>query len=219
MSGVLSDYVRDMFVDLTAEPSGWENGDALAHHVEQAVLRGSVRVEDGDAGPPSVHYRPVRWEEDLPLTRTASMVTEIIPLVLYLRHKARPGSTLIIEEPEAHMHPAMQVQLTTELARIVAAGIRVIVTVHSDWILSALANICRMSDLSDDQRSDLEAGDISLPASQVGVWEFLPSETGGTETRELRLDSDNGMYDAGYPAVAETLYDDWATIDSRLQGD
>ena len=222
LPGVLADYIEDILIDLPPEPTGWEHGEQLAHEIEQTVLKGEVRVEPTD-GAPRLFYRPDGWEKDLPLVQAsstvASMVADIVPVVLYLRHHAQPGETLIIEEPEAHMHPAMQVQFAAGLARMVAAGIRVIVTVHSDWILSALANICRMAKLAEADRSDLMGGDVTLPANQVGVWEFVPDGTNGAHTREIILDSDNGMYDAGYPRVAETLYNDWAEIHSRLQDD
>ncbi|WP_425154437.1 AAA family ATPase [Candidatus Palauibacter sp.] len=219
LSGVLQDYIEASSFGLPPAPSDWEEGNKLATQIERNLIEGSVRVEHAENGAPSVRFRPIDWDVDLPLARASSMVTEMIPVVLYLRHHVQPGSTLIIEEPEAHMHPAMQVRMTAELARIVAAGVRVIVTAHSDWILSALANICRMADLPRNERSDIEAGDVTLPAGQAGVWEFLPNGTGGTQTREIVLDSDSGMYDAGYPRVADTLYDDWATISSRLQED
>lgn len=219
LSGVLRDYLAATSIDLRVKPSNWSGGKVLAGHIEESMLGGSVRVEEAENGVPSVLFRPAAWKRDLPLARASSMINEMIPVVLYLRHHVSLGSTLIIEEPEAHMHPAMQVRLATELARIVAAGIRVIVTVHSDWILSALANICRMTALTDDQRDDLATGEVALPASQVGVWEFQPDGTNGTRTREIDLDSDTGMYDAGYPRVAEALYNDWAEIHSRLQDD
>lgn len=223
LSGVLVDYIEDILIDLSVNPTDWEAGEQLAREIEQAILKGEVRVEPTENGPPQVLFRPDGWEKDLPLVQAsstvASMVADIVPVVLYLRHHAQPGETLIIEEPEAHMHPAMQVRFAAGLARMVAAGIRVIVTVHSDWILSALANICRMAKLAEADRSDLMGGDVTLPANQVGVWEFVPDGTNGAHTREIILDSDNGMYDAGYPRVAETLYNDWAEIHSRLQDD
>ncbi|WP_419933723.1 AAA family ATPase [Candidatus Palauibacter sp.] len=219
LSGVLADYIEGILIDLPAKPTDWGEGDRLAREVEQTILGGSVRVEKPENGSPRVLFRPAGWEEDLPLARASSMVTEMIPVAVYLRHQVQAGETIIIEEPEAHMHPEMQVRLGAALAKIVAAGIRVIITVHSDWILSALANICRMAELPDEDRGDMAGGDVTLPASQIGVWELVPNERGETETREIVLDSDNGMFDAGYPRIAQALYDDWATIHSRLQED
>lgn len=217
LSGVLADYIEGLLIDLPTRPTNWGEGDRLAREVEQTILAGSVRVEEMENGSPRVRFRPAGWEEDLPLARASSMVTEMIPVALYLRYQVQAGETIIIEEPEAHMHPAMQVRLAAALAKIVEAGMRVIITVHSDWILSALANICRMSELPEEERADIAGGEVTLPASHVGVWEFVPNGSGGTETREIVLDSENGMYDAGYPRVAETLYNDWATIHDRLQ--
>ena len=61
-------------------------------------------------------YQPQGWGEDLPLMNTSSMVSELAPVVLYLRHIVQPGDVLIIEEPESHLHPAMQVEFIRQLA-------------------------------------------------------------------------------------------------------
>ena len=219
ISGILADFIRQTFVDLRSGPSDWEGGEQLAKRVEETIIHGTVRVDEPEVGPLSILYRPTGWEEDLPLNRVSSMVAEIVPLVLYLRHYVTLGSTIIIEEPEAHMHPAMQIRFAAAVARIVEAGVRVVITAHSGWVLSALANLVRLADLPKDQRRDIVGGNVTLAARDTGAWLFVPGDDGGTVTEELPLSSENGMYEAGFPAVAQALYHDWAEISSRLQED
>ncbi len=51
---------------------------------------------------------------------------------------AEPGTMLIVENPEAHLHPAAQSRLGQFLARTAAAGVQVIVETHSDHILNGI---------------------------------------------------------------------------------
>ena len=106
-------------------------------------------------GYPSFHYRPAEWKRDLPLMNTSSMVSELAPVVLYLRHVVQPGDVLIIEEPESHLHPAMQVAFTRLLAAVARSGVRVVLTTHSEWVLEALANLVRLSEVDRAQRQEI----------------------------------------------------------------
>ncbi len=215
--GAMREFLRDIFVDLPRRTTGSRVGE-LARLFEQKILRGSVQAEGpAKTASPVIAFRPEGWGRDLPLSQASSLTTQMIPLVLYLRHYATPGSTIIIEEPEAHMHPAMQVRFMTAIARIVDAGVRVLMTTHSEWILSALANIVRASELSDRRPEDLAEGAV-LHSASVGAWLFEPGDA-GSKTTEIPLDSESGMYDAGFPDVSRDLYNRWATIDSRLQED
>jgi predicted ATPase len=51
---------------------------------------------------------------------------------------AKPGQILIIDSPEAHLHPQGQSQMGCFLATIAAAGVQVIVETHSDHILNGI---------------------------------------------------------------------------------
>ena len=215
--GALREFLRDIFVDLPRRPVGSPVGEPLARLFEETILEGAVRMDVWGDASSVIAFRPTEWDRDLPLGQASSLTTQMIPLVLHLRHYATRGSTIIIEEPEAHMHPAMQVRFMTAIAQIVGAGVRVLMTTHSEWILSALANIVRASELPDRRRKGL-ASSVALEPTSVGAWLFDPGDVGST-TSEIALDSESGMYDAGFPKVSRELYDEWATIDSRLQED
>jgi len=51
---------------------------------------------------------------------------------------AKPSERLIVENPEAHLHPYAQSQLAKFLAKVSATGVQVFIESHSDHILNAL---------------------------------------------------------------------------------
>jgi predicted ATPase len=50
----------------------------------------------------------------------------------------QPGNLLIIENPEAHLHPSAQTEIGIFLAKVAAAGAQVIVETHSDHVLNGV---------------------------------------------------------------------------------
>ena len=219
LSGVLGDFLEQLIalgsVPVSSESTG---GDGLAHLLEEGLMEGSVRAERSEIDYPSFVYRPNNWRHDLPLMHSSSMVSELAPVVLYLRHVAQPGDTLIIEEPEAHLHPTAQVEFTRLLAGAVKAGIRIIVTTHSEWVLWELANLVRMSGLPPELRNGLDGADHAIDAAEVGAWLFGPdAERDGSVVREIPLDIESGTFPAGYSLTAEDLYKRWSTIDRRVR--
>ena len=96
-----------------------------------------------------------RTEEDIPLGQASSMVSELAPLVCF--YVGGDHDTLIIEEPEAHLHPGAQADMAVILARLVRAGVRVIVTTHSDWLLQEIGNLV-LEGLLEDEMINLQVG-------------------------------------------------------------
>ncbi len=214
LSGVLADFLEQLIeIDRIGRPRRNIKRD-LGSSIEDDILGGSVRIERSALiNYPHFTYRPRGWKDDLALANASSMVSELAPVVLYLRHVIEPGNVLIVEEPESHLHPAMQVEFTRQLAALVEAGVRVIVTTHSEWLVDELANIVRRSQLSTADRGD----HVALRPDQVGAWLFEPKKRPkGSVVKEILLD-DSGMYAAGYDEVASALYNDWAGITSRIE--
>ena len=61
---------------------------------------------------------------------------------------AKPGQILIIDSPEAHLHPLGQSQMGRFLAQIAAAGVQVIIETHSDHVLSGVRLAVRDQNIS-----------------------------------------------------------------------
>ena len=220
-SGVLADFLRQL-IQIDQAPRQTNevsraDGQDVSHQIERNILRGGVGIERSEfINYPSFTYRPDGWKKDLPLMYASSMVSDLVPMVLYLRHLVRPGNVLIVEEPESHLHPAMQVELTRQLAKLVQAGYRVIITTHSEWILEELANVVQRSQLPPEELSTVSVSDAALTADQVGVWLFRPkARPRGSEVVQITLD-DSGLYPSDFDDVAMALGNDSAKIFNRI---
>jgi energy-coupling factor transporter ATP-binding protein EcfA2 len=113
---------------------------AAARDFETDLVRGKVRIEViGERRrmlfAPEGHDGR-EWE----IQNMATSVAELGPLVLYLRHKYARGDALIIDEPEAHLHPENQVTLARLLVALSRVVQPLIVATHSDYLVSALSN-------------------------------------------------------------------------------
>lgn len=75
---------------------------------------------------------------------TYSLPVVLAPLI------AKKGDLLIIENPEAHLHPTAQVKIGKLLAFAAANGVQIIVESHSDHILNSLRYSYKLGILNDD---------------------------------------------------------------------
>ena len=214
LSGVATDFIRDLILYEERRTLN-ETIRVLADDLERDPLQGKIRARwPVPAGDPEFIYRPQGATEDIRLSRASSMVTELAPVVLLLRGGLEPGDTLIIDEIEAHLHPATQARLAALLARLVRADVRVVITTHSDWLLRELGNLMREGELARRTADTPENG--GLTPAEVGVWLFQEHDA-GFAVREIPFDEIEGIEPEEYETVAETLYNRSADLQNRLQ--
>ena len=82
---------------------------------------------------------------NIPLHVASSSVRGLSDLYFFLRHAAGSNQLLIIEEPESHLDTANQIRLARLLARCVRAGLKVLITTHSDYIIKEINNLVMLS--------------------------------------------------------------------------
>lgn len=219
-SGVMADFMQRLILHDEGEGSS-SKVSAVAKTLEREALAGEVLARrSSHSAYPEFVYRPRGVRQDIRLSRASSMVSELAPVVLFLRSGVDPSDTLIIEEPEAHLHPAAQTQMAVTIARLVRVGVRVVVTTHSDWMLKELGNLIRRGELTE---SSGEFGDKTPAASwlkphEVGVWLFNRQVEGiGSTVEEIPFDRVEGIEPEEYEDVEAALYNRSAELQNLLE--
>lgn len=183
----------------------------IAKALENDVLRGEIEVrKPAGIGYPQFLFRPKHAEQVLRMSQSSSMVSELAPLVLFLRGIVKPGDTLIIEEPESHLHPKAQTQIAITLARLVRTGVRVIITTHSDWLLQEIGNLIREGEL---KKQELTTGIPHwLSKEEVGAWWFHTDRP----VVEIPFDRIEGIEPRDYEDVADGLYNTFVELERQF---
>ena len=81
--------------------------------------------------------QPSGVQAEVDLTAVGVGVSQALPIALLLV-LSDPGDVIIIEQPELHLHPAMQLRMADLLLNYACAGRQVIVETHSEHIVNRL---------------------------------------------------------------------------------
>ncbi|MBF0318603.1 MAG: AAA family ATPase, partial [Nitrospirae bacterium] len=152
----------------------------------------------------------------IPIHRTSSTISELAPIILYLKHRVEPGDIMIIEEPEAHLHPENQRLMAKLLVKLIRAGVYVIITTHSDFLLEQLSNYLLISTLPTKKKKFFETENY-ISTDEIGAYVFQQDNTkGGYQIREEEIDKDDGISDEEFFNVNKSLYDETVKIKDAM---
>ena len=174
--------------------------------LEQELLGGEINVN------PQTKQLTFRQQGQpaLDVAFSSSMVSELAPVVAFLKYLlphtapttveateateaagAAPAHTLLfIEEPEAHLHPEVQVKLLTLFARLTRHHVKVVMTSHSNYMFNQLSNLLLTGELAPER-----VGSYLMEATALGSV-INPVMQAGRE----------GIADENFADVAEQLY-------------
>lgn len=197
LSAVVVDYMQHLTLyqeNNKLNPTLTETVDELESH----ILGGKIDIVSSQNGYFEIKFQPKEARQSISITRTSAMISELAPLVLFLRGYVQPGDTLIIEEPEAHLHPGAQADMAVILARLVRAGVKVIITTHSDWLLQEIGNLVLEGHIDEE----LDGSGSWLLQEEVGIWHFQKD----SPVQEIPFHERQGFSPEDYEDVAEGLY-------------
>jgi len=209
ISMIMSDLITTL-IELPDKPKDDEI-TKIAESIEERVLKGSIGLEKPEElSYYEIYFYPKGNENNkVPLRRVSSAISELIPLVIYLKYLVKPKDLLIIEEPEAHLHPKNQVILAEILAELVKKGVYVLITTHSDYILDKINNIIL--------RHIKEKDESCLSPEEVGVYLFSLDEHLNARVSRIPITKEYGISEEEFSKVAYELYEERESlIDSDL---
>lgn len=106
----------------------------FAEELETLILGGKIQI--GEFG--ELIYK--RENSALRINLAASMIKSLASLVVYLRYQAHKGNLLIIDEPELNLHPDSQCKIARFLCELANAGLDILISTHSDYIIREINN-------------------------------------------------------------------------------
>jgi len=92
-----------------------------------------------------LYYVPKGKKIKLTMDESSSAVRSLLDIGFYLRHDARPGDLLMVDEPELNLHPENQRRVVRLFSRLVNLGIKVFITTHSDYIIKELNTLIMLN--------------------------------------------------------------------------
>ena len=211
LPGAGADFTRHWRQLMAGQPLPAPATEAIgrvAEFLEGAILLGGVIEVQRPGGP-----APGKGLA-LPLRRASSAVSELAPLILFLKYLIGKDDLLILEEPESHLHPAAQLQLARGIARLVNAGVQVLITTHSSDFIDQINNLISMSNVSEKTARSLELEqEECLYPEQVSAYGFrIDPDRGGSVTYPLPVGSDVGIEEEEFLPITELLYEQAITM-------
>lgn len=124
------DFIRNL-ESISKEDGELNKAYPLLIDTFNSIVGGEYKIsKDG------VYYCPAASKgTKLTIGESASSVRSLLDIYFYLKHVAKPGHMLMIDEPELNLHPDSQRKLARLLALLVNHGVRVYITTHSDYII------------------------------------------------------------------------------------
>ena len=224
-NGVLSDFMMNLINIGSKDSESWDPrgryrpGEAkrrvfysndqktmerINRKMEQNILSGQIEIKKSEAQYPDFRYRfsADELKYDLPLMSASSSVSELAPISLFIRYYLCPNDLFIVEEPEAHLHPGAQREISDILVRLVNAGVNVLVTTHSDNILEQISNFIYADRATASRKTKLDE-------TKCKTYRFRPiRNTKRTKVETVSFDLDTGIVTEDHLKVSSDLYNE-----------
>ncbi len=206
----LSEPVSDYFLKLSTMKANKSKDifSKIANDIEKNILNGEI-IFNSDSK--KIEYLEKDTQLKLDLSETSSMISEIAPIVAYLKYVLNDKNVnklsenglhskqdiityklIFIEEPEAHLHPKIQIEMMTFFIELINNNAKMIMTTHSDFMHHKLTNLILSKKVS---------------PNDVSSYHMVLTEKGSLDKEDMKATSE-GIDDYNFTDFSEQLYEE-----------
>lgn len=193
--------------------AGVTEADFFYDWFKNNVMDGDVVSREG-----KLFYLQKSTNVNMPMTDASTSARALIELNHFVHYIMRPGSLLLIDEPELNLHPDRQRQLMRALCMMAnQIGVGVVVSTHSDYMLRELNMLMRIGKLPQEAK-DRILGDYSIPnASIIDKDDVAVYVVGSGSAKSMQLDTMYGFAVSSFDDTIESFNALYSEISDAME--
>lgn len=192
-TGMYSEFLNDMAGLNRIKPRP-ETASDMVLRLFRVILEGEVNREE-------TTYIYTTNDTSMPVSAAAASIREIAPLQILAKKQDVSKCAILVEEPEAHLHPLKQRMMADIIGALSHSGAILQITTHSDYFLRRLNELIMFAKAkkavdNPDKLRNLSkkvniVEDMSIDESIVGAY-WLQKQADGTSIA-IKQDLSNGV--------------------------
>lgn len=211
----LYDKFKNGLLQINRIPPHSEEVDIQLINLFKTILDGSVAYKDGK-------YFYDTLGDTIPISSAAASVREIAPIAMLVDRNAVDKSAILIEEPEAHLHPIKQRMMADIVCLLNKYGAYLQITTHSDYFIRRMNELIKLDIL---YRKNLDnykvvcqklgvSPDLHFDGSNLTAYLLIRRGDGSSEA--IKQDSSNSIPFASFTSAIDDSLSNRYIIDKYL---